>query len=94
MKFNLRWSESGSRIEFYIAMTLNICTNLSLSVNSILSLNVLVTASVSISNTENGYLENMISRAIAMAKQAPEDEFSGLAEVSQYASNFNIKNFN
>ncbi len=50
-------------------------------------------ASVSISNTENSYLENMISRAIAMAKQAPEDEFSGLAEVSQYASNFNIKNF-
>jgi len=51
-------------------------------------------ACVSISNKSNSSLEQMIIRAIAMAKESPPDEFSALATKNQFLGDFKIEKFN
>ena len=46
-------------------------------------------AAVSISSQEDKAQEEMITRAIAMAKETPPDEFSHLAEKGQFSENLN-----
>lgn len=47
-------------------------------------------AIVSASDTRADTLEEMANRAVAMAKEAPEDPFSGLADPSQITQNYDV----
>ncbi|PQM62150.1 MAG: modulator protein [Rhodobacteraceae bacterium] len=50
-------------------------------------------ASVSISNFNSDAIDEMILRAIAMAKEAIPDELSGPADINQILSSWNMKSF-
>jgi len=47
-------------------------------------------ALVSASDTKNSTIETMAERAIAMAREAPEDPHSGIADASQLATDWDV----
>ena len=48
-------------------------------------------ASVSVSSIKNNAIEEMALRAVAMAKEAPSDEFSGLAKSSEICVDWDLE---